>query len=99
MAGDGHLELDIPALMYQIGLDTAHLGGGDLAQKGLLLVGMPMLSVGTNGSVAWSTTQHSGDITDWYSEVITLDADGLPAQALLQGQFRPLVRHDEAGEL
>lgn len=95
-AGDGHLELDIPALMYQIGLDTEHLGGGGLSQKGLVIVGMPVLSVGTNGHVAWSTTQHSGDVTDWYAEQVQLGADGMPAATLFQGEWRPVVRIDES---
>lgn len=99
LAGDGHLELDIPALMYQVGLDTAELGGGGITQKGLLLVGMPVLSVGTNGHVAWSTTQHSGDITDWYSEQVQLGPDGMPQATFFQGEWRPVVRHDETYEM
>ncbi|MEZ4320694.1 MAG: penicillin acylase family protein [Myxococcota bacterium] len=95
LAGDGHLELDIPALMYEIGLDTAHLGGGDTSAVGLLLVGMPVLGVGTNGKVAWSSTQHSGDITDWYAEELQLDAAGKPVSTTFQGQQQPLVEHTE----
>ncbi|TNE92611.1 MAG: penicillin acylase family protein [Deltaproteobacteria bacterium] len=99
LAGDGHLELDIPALLMAIGLDTAELGGGDIHQVGLVLVGMPVLSIGTNGNVAWSQTQHSGDITDWYAEELTLDADGYPASSLFQGQQQPVVRMDESIEV
>ncbi|MCO4748350.1 MAG: penicillin acylase family protein, partial [Proteobacteria bacterium] len=95
LAGDGHLELDIPPLMMQIGLDTAHLGGGDIHQAGLVIAGMPILSVGTNGKVAWSNTQHSGDITDWYAEQIELGADGLPSGTVFQGETKPTVRFDE----
>jgi penicillin amidase len=99
LAGDGHLELDIPALMYQIGLDTAEFGDGEITQKGLILVGMPVLSVGTNGHVAWSTTQHSGDITDWYAEELQLSADGAPSASLFQGVWEPLVETVEAYEI
>jgi len=99
LAGDGHLELDIPALMYQIGLDTAEFGDGDITQKGLVLVGMPVLSVGTNGHVAWSTTQHSGDITDWYAEEIQLAADGRPSATYFQGSWEAVVEYEETFEI
>ena len=99
LAGDGHLELDIPALMYQIGLDTAEFGDGEITQKGLVLVGMPVLSVGTNGHVAWSTTQHSGDITDWYAEELQLDADGRPAATRFQGAWEPVLEFEEHFEI
>jgi len=99
LAGDGHLELDIPALMYQIHMDTAHLGGGDYNAAGLLLVGMPVLGVGTNGKVAWSSTQHSGDITDWYAEELQLDADGAPSASFFAGEFKPLVEFTETYEV
>lgn len=104
LAGDGHLELDIPALMYQIGLDTQHFGSGaqsqaGLSQVGLSLVGMPFLSVGTNGDVAWCTTQHSGDITDWFAEQIQLDANGVPTHSYFQGAWRELVAITETFEV
>ncbi len=101
MAGDGHLELDIPALMYQIGLDVQHLSGDDTEYKavGLLLVGMPVLGVGTNGQVAWSSTQHSGDITDWYAEELQLDDDGVPTASRWQGGWEPLQAFEETYEI
>ncbi len=99
LAGDGHLELDIPALMYQIGLDTEHLGSGEIHQMGALLVGTPMLAIGTNGDVAWSTTQHSGDITDWYSECLALDATGEPVTSLFRGNQEALITIDESVEV
>ena len=37
LAADGHLPLTIPALFYQIGLDTQTLGGGDIHQVGIAL--------------------------------------------------------------
>jgi penicillin amidase len=101
LAGDGHLELDIPALMYQVGLDVQHLSGDPDAYKGvgLLLVGMPVLGVGTNGKVAWSSTQHSGDITDWYAEEIQLDASGAPSESRWQGDWEPLVAFEETYDI
>ncbi len=94
-AGDGHLQLSVPALMYQVGLDTRVLGGGDLRQVGLLLMGLPVLAVGTNGDVAWSQVNPVVDITDWYSETLRLGPDGRPEASLFQGEWRPLVPVEE----
>lgn len=95
LAGDGHLALSVPALFFSIGMDTTHLGGGDIHQVGLALPGFPTLAVGTNGSVAWSQTQVFGDITDWYREELQLDANGAPTASLYQGEWKPLVKVDE----
>lgn len=95
LAGDGHLQLSVPSIMYQLGLDTSVLGGGDTHQLGLTIPGLPLMIVGTNGRVAWSQTQLFGDGTDFYREAITLGADGLPAQSTFRGQQRALVRVDE----
>ena len=99
LAGDGHLPLSVPSLFYQVGLDTSVLGGGDTHQLGLTIPGMPYLAVGTNGDVAWSQTQLSGDITDWYAEELQLDGSGFPSAAYFQGEWLPLTAHAESIEV
>ncbi len=99
VAGDGHLSLAVPPLMYQIGLDTTVFGGGDLHQAGLLLTGLPVLAVGTNGQVAWSQVNPVFDITDWYVEELRLDAAGRPADSRFQGDWRPLVAIEEVYDI
>ena len=99
LAGDGHLQLSVPSLFYQIGFDTSALGGDDFRQVGLIFPGLPFLAVGTNGHVAWSQTQLSGDITDWYEERLLLDEEGLPTHSWFDGEWRPLVRIDEVYEV
>lgn len=94
LAGDGHLSLTIPPLVYTTGLDTAHLGGGTLHQAGMVLPGLPFLLSGTNGRVAWDSTQLAGDITDWYAERIRLDDQGRPEASLFQGDWKPLQRYE-----
>ncbi len=95
LAADGHLPLTIPTLFYQVGLNTRHLGGGEIQQVGLMLPLVPALAMGTNGYVAWGHTQLGGDITDWYREEVVLDAAGLPRATRFMGQERPLQRVDE----
>ncbi len=99
LAGDGHLPLTVPSLFWQMGLDTAVLGGGDTTQVGLGLPGLPYMAVGTNGRVAWSQTQLMGDITDWYAEELQLGEDGAPAASLFQGEWEPLERLEESIEI
>lgn len=99
MAGDGHLPLSIPSLFYSVGMDTAHLGVGELTQVGLVIPGLPTLAVGTNGRVAWGQTQLFGDITDWYREELQLGDDGAPSASRFDGQWRPLVAVPETYEI
>ena len=99
LAGDGHLPLTIPSLFYQIGLDTRLLGNGNTRVVGVALPLLPYVAMGTNGRVAWAFTQLSGDITDWYREEITLDAQGVPQSSRFMGMQRPLTRVDERIEV
>jgi penicillin amidase len=90
MAGDGHLPLTVPSLFWQVGLDTAELGGGDMTLLGLALPGTPAIAVGTNGHVAWSQTRLRSDPLDWYLEELTL-TDGLPSATVFRGGSEPVV--------
>lgn len=96
LAADGHLPLTIPALFYQIGLDTQTLGGGDIHQVGIALTFLPATAMGTNGHVAWGFTQLGGDITDWYREELVLDAMGRPTATRFRGETRPLTVTEES---
>jgi penicillin amidase len=95
VAGDGHLQLSVPALMYQIGLDTQVYGDGNVHQAGLLLTGLPVMAVGTNGRVAYSQVNPVFDITDWYREEIQLDDNGAPQASQFKGEWQPLVAVNE----
>ncbi|NOY24366.1 MAG: penicillin acylase family protein, partial [Oligoflexia bacterium] len=95
LSSDGHLPLTVPSLFWQVGLDTQVLGGGDTHQVGLAIPGLPFMAVGTNGDVAWSQTQLMGDITDWYREELQLDQDGALSATLFQGDWQPVVAHQE----
>ncbi|MCB9780312.1 MAG: penicillin acylase family protein, partial [Alphaproteobacteria bacterium] len=99
LAGDGHLPLSVPSLFWQVGLDTSVLGGGDTHQLGLGIPGLPVLAVGTNGSVAWSQTQLMGDITDWYREELVLDAAGAPSATIFEGGEQPVATFTESHEI
>ena len=92
LAADPHLPLSIPAVMWLVGLDTKELGGGDLHVIGHQATPLLFMASGTNGDIAWGQTNAGGgDITDWYSEIIELDASGAPSSSLFQGAQHPLV--------
>ncbi len=95
VAGDGHLQLSVPSLMYQIALDTSIFGGGSTHQLGLFLTPIPIVGAGTNGDVAWSMVNPVLDITDWYREEIQLDSAGLPSSSTFQGESKPLLIFQE----
>lgn len=97
LAGDGHLQLSVPSLFWQFGLDTELMGeGSDVVRLlGATIPGLPAMGVGTNGRIAWTQTAYFADVTDWYEEVIVLDDEGMPRASLFRGEERPLDRYDE----
>lgn len=99
LAGDGHLPLSVPTLLYQLHTDTTVFGATPSAGQsliGLFFPGIPWMGVGTNGRVAYSFTYLYGDLTDWYAERLQLDANGRPAQSFFRGMWQNLVAVDES---
>ncbi|MCB9592770.1 MAG: penicillin acylase family protein [Sandaracinaceae bacterium] len=100
LSGDGHLQLSIPSLMWEYGIDTALMGDPDpMTVAGVSLIGAPGIATGTNGRVAWGGTNFVTDVTDWYAEELVLDADGAPRASRFGGEERPLTRIDETYEI
>ncbi len=99
VAGDGHLALTSPAFLYHTHLDTQLLGEGDMHMIGLTIAGAPMIGLGTNGEVAWSHTSQTGDINDYYRDVVVLGADGRPAATLFGADEIPVESFVESYEV
>ncbi len=96
VAGDGHLQLSVPALFWRVGLDTQTFGGDEgYRQIGMFLTGMTVMSVGTNGHVGYSGVNPVADITDWYREELQLDENGVPAASFFQGEWKGLIATEE----
>lgn len=98
LAGDGHLQLSVPPLFWQLGLDTMLLGGPTESTRllGATIAGLPAIGVGTNGRIAWTQTAFFPDVTDWYTEELVLDAEGMPRASRFEGREEPLVRVEES---
>ena len=87
LAADPHLPLSIPSVMWQVGLNTQELGGGNLHVVGHQATPFIYMGSGTNGDVAWGQTNAAGGaITDGYA------VPGVPAAAGGDGR---LVRNRE----
>ena len=95
LASDGHMGLEVPSLMYVLGLNTTVFGGGDIHLMGLTVPGIPTAGIGTNGHVAWSMTNLFGDVTDYYREELKLGDDGLPTHSRFHDEWHPVVAVDE----
>jgi len=84
LAGDPHLPVGIPGLVYQVGLYR-----GDRFLRGGALPGMPGIAFGQNNDVAWSMTNTMADLMDLFVERVrgeVYDFEGKP---------RPLSRRTE----
>ena len=79
LAGDPHLDLNLPSIWYAIQL---HAPG--INTMGASLPGVPSVIIGFNDSIAWSVTNAQRDLVDWYK--ITF-RDARRDQYLLDGKW------------
>ncbi len=86
VASDPHLALGSPSTFYEVGVDVA--GRNRLTLYGVTFPGAPAIVHGTNGSVSWGSTVNPTDVTDVYSEQLTI-AGGLPVATTYKGAPEP----------
>ncbi len=77
--------------------------GGDAGETtrlvGSTIAGLPPMGVGTNGRIAWGQTAYFSEVTDWYTEEMVLDSDGMPTATMFRGEEQPLTTVDESVEV
>jgi penicillin G amidase len=61
LAGDPHLQLNLPSIWYAIQLHAPGINA-----MGASLPGVPSVIIGFNDSIAWSATNAQRDLVDWY---------------------------------
>ena len=89
LAGDPHLELSLPSIWYE-----AHLVvPGALDVYGVTIPGAPGIVIGFNRDLAWTLTNTSADVLDFYIE--TVDDATQPTKYQVDGAWRPLERRIE----
>jgi penicillin amidase len=89
LAGDPHLELTLPSIWYE-----AHLVvPGSLDVYGVTIPGAPGIVIGFNRDVAWSFTNTSADVLDFYTEKV--DDEAHPTKYQVDNEWRPLEQRIE----
>jgi penicillin amidase len=89
LAGDPHLDLTLPSIWYE-----AHLVvPGKLDVYGVTIPGAPFIIIGFNRDVAWSLTNTSADVLDFYTEQV--DDTLHPRTHLVDGVRRPVTSRVE----
>jgi penicillin amidase len=92
IANDMHLGLSIPNTWYRATLIWPARSGGENWISGVTLPGTPVVSVGSNRSVAWGFTNSHGD----WNDLVIVETD--PADStryLAPSGSRPFERHRE----
>ena len=93
LANDMHLGLRVPNTWYRVSIVRPDERGGTLRVTGVTLPGTPIVSVGSNGHVAWGFTNSYGDWTD----VVQLELD--PQNPKLYRTPEGLKRIEEVKEV
>ncbi len=89
LAGDPHLDLSLPSIWYE-----AHLVvPGKLDVYGVTIPGAGGIVIGFNRDVAWTFTNTSADVLDYYVEQV--DDEVHPTRYRLDDAWRPLERRIE----
>ncbi len=79
LCGDPHLNLTLPSIWYEIQLSTP-----EWSAYGVSFPGLPSIPIGFNRHAAWSETNVSHDVLDWYRVVW---ADSSKTKYWLDGQL------------
>lgn len=92
LAVDMHLALAAPNIWYRAALVWPADGGGERRVTGVTIPGVPLVVVGSNGSVAWGFTNSRVDTTD----VVLLEIDPRNPEVYLTPEGpRRFERHRE----
>lgn len=106
LANDMHLGIRVPNTWYRLSIIRPDSAGGKLRVTGVTLPGTPLVSVGSNGHVAWGFTNTQAD----WNDLIVLETDrkhpevyrtpqGLKHFETFQERIRVKGRPDEIQEV
>src|SRR6185295_2171495 len=89
LAGDPHLDLTLPSIWYE-----AHIVvPGKLDVYGVTIPGAPFIVIGFNRDVAWSFTNASTDVLDFYEEHV--DDPARPMNTSVDSMLTRLTPREE----
>jgi penicillin amidase len=89
LAGDPHLDLTLPSIWYEMHIVVP----GRLDVAGVGFPGVPGVIIGFNRDVAWTFTNTSSDVNDFYAE--TVDDTLHPSRYKLDGTWHDLEKRVE----
>ena len=89
LAGDPHLDLTLPSVWYEMHIVVP----GKLDVAGVGFPGVPGVVIGFNRDVAWTFTNTSSDVNDFYAEAV--DDATRPSKYRVDGQWRSLEKRVE----
>jgi penicillin amidase len=89
LAGDPHLDLSLPSVWYEMHLVVP----GKLDVAGVGFPGVPGVVIGFNRDVAWTFTNASTDVNDFYTEAV--DDSASPSRYMLNGEWKDLEKRVE----
>ncbi len=89
LAGDPHLDLTLPSIWYEVHIVVP----GALDAYGVTIPGGPGILIGFNRDLAWSFTNSSADVADFFRE--TVDDSLAPTRTRLGDGWRPVERRIE----
>lgn len=89
LAGDPHLELTLPSIWYEAQL----VAPPGLDVYGVTIPGLPAVIIGFNRDIAWTFTNTSADVLDFYTEKV--DDEAHPTRYLVDKNWRPLEQRIE----
>ena len=87
LSNDMHLNMTLPAIWYEVQLQTP-----DHNVYGVSLQGAPTVIVGFNEQIAWGSTNTGADVMDWYE--ITF-RDSTKQEYLYDGEWLPVEQRIE----
>ncbi len=70
LANDTHLPLYNPPIWYEIHLNTAAIGKGNINTIGVVFPGAPGVVIGHNDYIAWGDTVFPSDVIDVYQDQV-----------------------------
>ena len=86
LSNDIHLSLTLPALWYEIQLQSPEQN-----VYGIALPGAPGVVLGFNPTVAWGVTNAGSDVMDWYQ---LRYRDQNRSEYLFEGDWRPVISRE-----
>ncbi|MGB9735737.1 MAG: penicillin acylase family protein [bacterium] len=90
LANDTHLPLYNPPIWYEVHINTAAIGKGNINTIGVVFPLAPGVVIGHNDYIAWGDTVFPSDVIDVYQETVIPGSNGNPDTVLFNGNQYPI---------